>query len=91
MKRIDFPICDIRPGDHFEVCRSQRTGYFLIYHYRRHHGASYDDVDQVASFSTQGEATKCRNFYRRQEERIRAESELDNRLPVWMTAQVVTA
>jgi hypothetical protein len=83
MKRIEYPIVDIRPGDRFERYRSQRTGYVLVYQYRRVHGTGYDSSTLVASFGSQAEATTCRNHYRRQEERIRADNDCDERVQHW--------
>ena len=83
MKQITYPVCDIRPGDHFERYRSQRTGAFLVFRYRRLRGTGTDEALLVGTFSTQSEATKARNYYRREEERLRIDNDYNERLQVW--------
>jgi hypothetical protein len=83
----ELPIVDIRPGDRFNVYRSQRTGFFILYQYRRHPGAGYDDETRVAIYPTQREATSVRNRLRNAEERVRAEWESEARAEVWAAHQ----
>lgn len=91
MKKITIPLCDVRPGDHFERYRSQRTGAFLVYRYRRVRGTGTDEALLVATFHSQAEATKARNAYRREEERLRVENDYVERLQVWAGLEGVRA
>jgi len=34
----ELPIWTAKPGDRFNVARSTRTGFFMLYAYRRHPG-----------------------------------------------------
>jgi hypothetical protein len=78
----ELPLVDVRPGDRFNVCRSLRTGYFILYRYRRHPGAGYDDELRVAIYPTQREAMTVRTKLRVEQERVRAEWDFQMRVDV---------
>ena len=76
---LELPTTDIRPHDRFEVYRSTRTGFYLLYQYRRHAGAAYEDEARLAIYSTQRAAVSVRNRLRKAEEQARAQWEWDER------------